>query len=71
MRIALLPLDERPANTRYPAQIAAIANAQLVLPPASALPNLKEPAPRAWLADWLMNQAAECDGIVASLDLLG
>lgn len=71
MRLALLPLDERPANTRYPAQIAAIAGAQIVLPPAGALPNMKRPAARAWLIGWLADEAADCDGIIASIDLLG
>lgn len=71
MRIALLPLDERPANTRYPAQIAAIAGAQIALPPDGALPQMKRPASRGWLIGWLADEAAHCDGIVASIDLLG
>ena len=31
--IALLPLDNRPCNLQFPAQIAAIGDAQLVAPP--------------------------------------
>ncbi len=71
MQIALLPLDERPANTRYPAQIAAIAGAQLVLPPAGALPFMKQRANPRRLVDWLSEHLDVCDGIVASVDLLG
>ena len=71
MKIALLPLDERPANTRYPMQVAAIAGATLVLPPRDALPDLRVPASRDDLTLWLRNEAAHCDGIVASIDLLG
>jgi hypothetical protein len=71
MKIALLPLDERPANTRYPAHVAAIAGASLVLPPQDALPDLRVPASRDDLTLWLKNEAAQCDGIVASIDLLG
>ncbi len=32
-RLGLIPLDERPANTRYPAMIAASAGVDLRLPP--------------------------------------
>lgn len=71
MKIALLPLDERPANTRYPAHVAAIAGATLALPPEDALPNLRAPASRKDLTLWLEREAAQCDGIVASVDLLG
>ncbi len=70
MRIALLPLDERPANTRYPAHVAAIAGATLMLPPAEALPDMKRPASRERLTHWLQDEATTCEGIVASLDLL-
>src|SRR5512135_1745716 len=71
MKIALLPLDERPANTRYPMHVAAIAGARLVLPPQDALPDLRVPASRDDLMLWLQREAAQCDGIVASIDLLG
>lgn len=37
MRIGLVPLDERPANVRYPAMIAAIFGVDLVVPPAEAI----------------------------------
>jgi hypothetical protein len=71
MRIALLPLDERPANTRYPLHIAAIANTRLILPPADMLPRLKQPGDRARMGDWVLTEAMTCEGIVASVDLLG
>ncbi len=71
MKIALLPLDERPANTRYPAQVAAIAGATLALPPQIALPDMRMPASRIDLGLWLQREAAQCDGIVASIDLIG
>jgi hypothetical protein len=71
MKIALLPLDERPANTRYPTQIAAMAGAELLIPPADLLPNLRQPANRTGLAQWLSDIAPTVDGIVASIDLIG
>ncbi|MCH3176462.1 DUF4127 family protein, partial [Listeria monocytogenes] len=38
MRIALVPLAERPVNVDLPRQVAAIAGAELLLPPAEAMP---------------------------------
>lgn len=71
MHFALLPLDERPANTRYPAQIAAIAGATLNLPPPTLLSKRRQAADRAGLAAWLQASAPHMDGIAASVDLLG
>jgi hypothetical protein len=71
MQIALLPLDERPVNTRYPAQTAAIAGATVLTPPADALPDLRAPADRAALGAWMTAQLGRVDGLVASIDLLG
>ena len=71
MKMVLLPLDERPANTRYPTQIAAIAGAELLIPPTGLLPTLRQPADRAGLAQWLSDTAPNADGIVASIDLIG
>jgi hypothetical protein len=70
LNIALLPLDERPANTRYPAHVAAIAGVDLQLPPSSVLPALRTPADRDALVAWLGGTAARCGGVVASADLL-
>jgi hypothetical protein len=71
MQIALLPLDERPVNTRYPAQTAAIAGATVVTPPVDALPDLRTPADRGALGAWMSEQLKTADGLVASIDLLG
>lgn len=71
MNLALLPLDERPANTRYPAQIAAIAGANLLLPPPNVLPARRQAAAREALAAWLLSEATQAHGVVASIDLLG
>ncbi|HMQ31760.1 MAG TPA: DUF4127 family protein, partial [Chloroflexaceae bacterium] len=71
MKIGLLPLDERPANTRYPAMVAAIAGAEVLLPPAVALGAGRRPADRAALGAWLAAMAPELDGLIVSLELLG
>ncbi|MGW2478011.1 DUF4127 family protein [Streptomyces sp. NPDC001665] len=69
--VALLPLDERPACARLPAQVAAVAGVRLALPPAHLLPRLRTPADAPGLSDWLAERAADCDAAVVSLEMLG
>jgi len=69
-RIALLPLDERPVNTRYPAMLAAIAGAEVVLPPADAMGSGRAGADRDAVARWLADIGPGCDGVVASAEFL-
>ncbi len=69
-RLALIPLDERPVNTRYPQLIAQIADAELLLPPRELLSRLRTPAPCEALADWLSAVAPSCDALLLSLDML-
>ncbi|MFI0938540.1 DUF4127 family protein [Streptomyces sp. NPDC021020] len=68
-RIALLPLDERPACTSLPRMVAAVAGADLLLPPAGLLPSVREPGDPAALGPWLARQRA--DAAVVSLEMLG
>lgn len=71
MRIGLIPLDERPVNTRYPAMIGEIAGVQLIEPPHSMLSWRRTPAPCHQLADWLRHQAAGLDVLIVSIQMLG
>ncbi|MCD0484255.1 DUF4127 family protein [Streptacidiphilus sp. ASG 303] len=68
-RIALVPLDERPACTALPRMVAAVAGADLLLPPAAALPALRRPGDPAALGSWLA--ATDADAAVVSLETLG
>ena len=72
MQIALLPLDERPVNVRLPADVAAIAGATVVVPPASALPDRRRPGDLDALGGWLAEQChdARTDAAVVSVDML-
>ncbi len=64
MRIALVPLDERPVNIQLPRQVAAIAGVDLLIPPATALPSFRAPADVDALHAWLRElAAAEGDGV--------
>lgn len=71
MKIGLLPLDERPVNTRYPQAIAEIAGAQVLLPPQDALSSFRQPAACAALMDWLRATSSHLDGLIASFEMLG
>ncbi|RKE23697.1 DUF4127 family protein [Streptomyces sp. TLI_171] len=68
-RIALVPLDERPACAELPRLVAAVAGARLLTPPSDAMPVLREPGSPAALAGWLADVAA--DAAVVSLETLG
>lgn len=70
MRIALVPLDERPVNIDLPAGVARIAGAELVLPPAAALPDIRTPGHVDEIAHWLTDIAGEVDALVVSVDTL-
>lgn len=70
MRIGLIPLDERPANTRDPALIAAAAGVTLVLPPSHLLSRQRQPADCAGLAAWLEGVASTLDGVVVACEQL-
>ena len=69
-RIALVPLDERPVNTRYPQMIAAVAGAQVELPPLSVLGSGRAGADTGALAQWLRTDGAGCDGAVVCAETL-
>ena len=67
--IALLPLDDRPCNTRFPAQIAAIGADALTQPDASTLGRFNVPGDFEALKSWL-DALPEVDALVVSIDML-
>jgi hypothetical protein len=71
VRIALLPLDERPVNATLPAHIAAVAGVEVLTPPAELLPRMRTPGRADELTTWLTEAAGEVDALVVSLDMLG
>lgn len=70
-RLALVPLDERPATLRLPVLVAAVAGARVDTPPADALPSRRTPGDPDALANWLSDRAAEVNAAVVSLETLG
>ena len=70
MKIGLIPLDERPVNTRYPAMIGAITGVAVDMPPPDLRSHFRKPADCAALHDWLLRHAADWDALVVSLEML-
>ncbi|MFC9343919.1 DUF4127 family protein [Streptomyces sp. NPDC057020] len=71
LRLALLPLDERPACSQLPAHIAAVAGVELLLPPDNLMPHVREPGDPDALGRWLVSAATEADAVLVSLETLG
>ncbi len=67
--IALLPLDDRPCNTRFVAQIAAIGADTLTLPPAKSLGRFNVAGDFDALRDWL-EALPEVSALIVSVDML-
>ena len=70
MKIGLIPLDERPVNTRYPRMIGAIAGIDVLQPPRAMLSRFRQPANCAALSEWLREGAADLDALVVSIEML-
>jgi hypothetical protein len=67
--IALLPLDNRPPNYLFPAQLAQIAGIKLLLPPREFLGDLHRGAQRDSLERWLL-QLPEVDAVIVAIDAI-
>lgn len=69
--LLLIPLDDRPATYRLPAEIGAIGQLSVLRPPREAMGNLARPADPDALISWLEAHAPEAQGAVVALDTLG
>ena len=67
--IALLPLDNRPCNLRFPQQIAGIGNSELLVPPVELLGFFNTPGSSDALANWLRD-LPEVEALIVSIDML-
>ncbi|MGO8673462.1 MAG: DUF4127 family protein [Capsulimonadaceae bacterium] len=74
-KIILVPLDERPVNTRYPQMLAAIGGADLRLPPEEIRGRQRIPADLDRLETWLREECfaggEEPAAVIVSCDYLG
>lgn len=70
LRLALIPLDERPVNTALPVKLGRIANVDVLLPPREMLGSKKEVGTFTGLGGWLEAIAPQVDGLVVSIETL-
>jgi len=71
LTIALVPLDERPVNTRYPQMLGAIGGANILLPPSEIRGWLRQPANVEAVGDWLRGAAKIAEAAIVSCEFLG
>lgn len=69
--IALVPLDERPVNTRYPEMLGAIGGAIVLLPPKEIRGLGRQPAPVDAVGAWLREAAQTATAAIVSCEFLG
>lgn len=70
MRIALLPLDDRPCNLRWPVHLGWIADVEVLTPPPPLLGHFLEPGDPDALGRWLQQVAPQVDALAICLDML-
>ncbi|OLV16939.1 DUF4127 family protein [Deinococcus marmoris] len=70
MKIALLPLDDRPVSVQLPQQVAALHGLELVIPPLETLGHFMRAGDTGLAASWLREQAAQVDAAVINVDAL-
>ena len=70
IKIALVPLDDRPCNLKFPVQIGQIAGMEVITPPKEFLGKFTTPGTSEAISDWLKEIAPEVSALVISLDML-
>src|SRR4028118_846275 len=67
--LALVPLDDRPCNVRFPQQIAAIGGDVVAVPPLPALGHFNSPGQPSDIARWL-HELPQIEALIVSIDML-
>lgn len=70
-RVALLPLDDRPATYDFPRWLGEAAGLDVLAPPRDWLGNPWRPGATDRLSAWLAETAPTADGLIVSIDTLG
>lgn len=69
-KVILIPLDSRPACTTFVAELAKIADINVVLPPKEIMDNYKITADKHALRQWLYKESKDADAAIISIDML-
>lgn len=70
MKIALIPLDDRPCNLKYSQKLASSANIGIISPPQKILGNFLKPGKPKEISKWLFDNAKKADAFIISIDML-
>jgi hypothetical protein len=69
-RVALLPLDDRPFNTKLVRLLGRMVDYDVALPPVEMLGHFDDPGDPEALIQWVQTVAPETDTVLLSLDML-
>jgi Protein of unknown function (DUF4127) len=70
LKIGLVPIDDRPVNTKLPAMIAAVAGIKSIQPPREILGREHEPGHPVGIGNWILETAAGLDALVLSFEMV-
>ena len=70
MNIVYLPIDSRPCNARFPAQLLAMSGFSCRVPKPGDMDYFRTPAPHQPIADFLVRETAAADVLILSVDQL-
>ncbi|GAA1504029.1 hypothetical protein BJ978_000326 [Agromyces terreus] len=70
LRIAVVPLDDRPVNTRLLSDVAAAAGVTVLTPPPGIIRGKDQTSVDPRLADWLEHVADDADALIVNLNQL-
>ena len=70
MKVALLPLDDRPVSVQLPVQVAALHGLELLMPEPHCLGHFLQGGEVGRLHDWLLSVAGEVDALIINTDAL-
>ncbi|MCX5749006.1 MAG: DUF4127 family protein [Candidatus Saganbacteria bacterium] len=69
-KIALVPLDDRPCNLKFPAKLASAENIEIICPPKEILGHFLDPGSPDDIASWIESKIDEADAFIISIDML-
>jgi len=69
-KIVYVPLDERPCNYDYPLYLAGMTDLRMAVPSRTVLGDKKQPANTEAVARWLLQESADADYALISIDML-
>ena len=69
-RVALLPLDDRPVNTKLIRMLGQMIDYEVLIPPVEMIGHFDEPGNPEALMQWLLNTTNEVDSILVAIDML-